>query len=159
MGGFSVVHNRIACNHSRVDADQTLDSQLCFALYSAAKVASNAYREELTALGLTYTQYVTLLALWEQDAVTVRALGERLQLDSGTLSPLLKRLEGMGYVERRRDRSDERLVTVHVTDAGRALQPAVAAARRRVYEGFDFPVEDAVRLRDLATRFSEARTR
>ncbi|BDH58236.1 MarR family winged helix-turn-helix transcriptional regulator [Tsukamurella sp. PLM1] len=136
----------------------TLDEQLCFALYSAARVASNAYRDELSALGLTYTQYVTLLALWEQDGVTVSALGERLRLDSGTLSPLIRRLEGAGLVERRRDQADERLVTVHVTDRGRALRPRVDAARRRVYEKFDLPMEDTVLLRDLANRFCAAHT-
>ncbi|WOC13064.1 hypothetical protein MP11Mi_21610 [Gordonia sp. MP11Mi] len=129
---------------------------MCFALYSASKVASGAYRGELAALGLTYTQYVTLLALWGEDAVTVRDLGDRLRLDSGTLSPLIRRLEKSGYVERHRDQSDERLVTVHVTEAGYALQPAVDAARERVYEGFKLSVDDAVLLRDLAVRFCEA---
>lgn len=139
-----------------MDANRTLDEQLCFALYSAARVASNAYREELSALSLTYTQYVTLLALWERDGVTVSALGERLRLDSGTLSPLIRRLEAAGLVERRRDQADERLVTVHITDAGRALRPRVDAARSRVYEGFNLPVEDAAALRDLANRFCSA---
>lgn len=139
-----------------MDQNQPLDSQLCFALYSAARIASNAYRDGLAELGLTYTQYVTLLALWERDGVTVGALGERLHLDSGTLSPLIRRLEGMDLVERRRDRSDERRVTVHVTDAGRALKPAVAAVQSRVTEGFNLPAEDAIALRDLATRFCEA---
>lgn len=141
-----------------MEANRTLDEQLCFALYSAARVASNAYREELSTLGLTYTQYVTLLALWERDGVTVSALGERLRLDSGTLSPLIRRLEGAGLVERRRDQADERLVTVHVTDAGHALRPRVDAARSRVYEGFNLPVGDAVALRDLANRFCAAHT-
>ena len=152
------MRNRVVCNSYGVEANQTLNEQLCFALYSAARVASNAYREELTALGLTYTQYVTLLALWERDGVTVSALGERLRLDSGTLSPLIRRLEGAGLLERRRDQADERLVTVHVTDAGRALRPRVDAARSRVYEGFDLPVEDAIALRDLANRFCAAHT-
>lgn len=129
---------------------------MCFALYSAARIASNAYREALAALGLTYTQYVTLLALWEHDGVTVSALGDRLHLDSGTLSPLIRRLEGMDLVERRRDQADERLVTVHVTDAGRKLQPRVAAVQREVRAGFNLSPADAVALRDLATRFCAA---
>lgn len=137
----------------QVKEDQQLDAQVCFALYSAARVASNAYRDRLSKLGLTYTQYVTLLALWERDAVTVSTLGERLHLDSGTLSPLIRRLEANGLVERRRDQHDERLVTVHVTDAGRAMQPRVAQVQREVREGFSFSPEDAVALRDLATRF------
>lgn len=139
-----------------MEANQSLDDQLCFALYSASRVASNSYRAELNALGLTYTQYVTLLALWEQDGVTVSSLGERLHLDSGTLSPLIRRLEGMGLVERRRDHADERRVTVHVTEAGHDLRPAVAAAQCRVHEGFNLSPEDAVLLRDLARRFTAA---
>lgn len=129
---------------------------MCFALYSAARIASNAYREALSALGLTYTQYVTLLALWENDGVTVSALGARLHLDSGTLSPLIRRLEGMDLVERRRSRSDERLVAVHVTEAGYALQPKVAAVQREVRAGFNMSPTDAAALRDLALRFCAA---
>ncbi|WP_019204111.1 MarR family winged helix-turn-helix transcriptional regulator [Tsukamurella sp. 1534] len=139
-----------------MERDELLDSQVCFALYSAARVASNAYRDGLAALGLTYTQYVTLLALWERDGVTVSALGERLRLDSGTLSPLIRRLETMGLVERRREQADERLVTVHVTDAGRAMQPRVAGVQRTVRDGFNLSPEEAVLLRDLANRFCAA---
>ncbi|CAM4014678.1 MarR family winged helix-turn-helix transcriptional regulator [Tsukamurella strandjordii] len=136
-----------------MEHEELLDSQVCFALYSASKVAANAYREGLSTLGLTYTQYVTLLALWEQDGITVSALGERLRLDSGTLSPLLRRLEAMELVERRRDQEDERMVTVHVTDSGRAMQPRVAAVQREVRERFNLSPDEAKTLRDLAKRF------
>lgn len=99
-----------------------LESQLCFALYSSQKTLTAAYRDLLAPLGLTYPQYLVMLALWEHDGVTVSRLGERLGLDSGTLSPLLKRLEAAGRVERQRASDDERLVRVHLTEAGRALR-------------------------------------
>lgn len=140
-----------------VDEDLLLDSQVCFALYSAARVASNAYRDGLGELGLTYTQYVTLLALWEEDGVTVSVLGKRLRLDSGTLSPLLRRLQTLGFLEKRREDADERLVTIHLTETGRQLQPRVAAVQRRVRTKFEISPEEAVLLRDLATRFCESR--
>lgn len=142
-----------------VEEDLLLDSQVCFALYSAARVASNAYRDGLGELGLTYTQYVTLLALWEEDGITVSALGKRLRLDSGTLSPLLRRLQTLGVVEKRRADADERLVTIHLTEAGRRLQPQVAAVQRRVQLKFQMSPEEAVLLRDLATRFCESQAR
>lgn len=139
-----------------MEHEELLDSQVCFALYSAARVASNAYRDGLTELGLTYTQYVTLLALWEQDGATVSALGERLRLDSGTLSPLIRRLEAMALVERRRDQADERKVTVHITDEGRAMRPRVAEVQRRTREKFNLSPAEATALRDLAIRFCDA---
>ena len=107
-----------------------LDDQLCFALYSASHLMTKAYRPMLTALGLTYPQYLALLVLWEADDLTVGALGERLYLDSGTLTPLLKQLEAQGLVERRRDPADERQVRIRLTEAGRALE----AETRRHYE-------------------------
>lgn len=140
-----------------MEEDLLLDSQVCFALYSAARVASNAYRDGLGELGLTYTQYVTLLALWEEDGVTVSVLGKRLRLDSGTLSPLLRRLQTLGFLEKRREDADERLVTIHLTETGRQLQPRVAAVQRRVRTKFEISPEEAVLLRDLATRFCESR--
>ncbi|WP_280434208.1 MarR family winged helix-turn-helix transcriptional regulator [Nocardia carnea] len=142
-----------------MEEDLLLDSQVCFALYSAARVASNAYRDGLGELGLTYTQYVTLLALWEKDGITVSALGKRLRLDSGTLSPLLRRLQTLGFVEKRREDADERLVTIHLTETGRRLQPRVADVQRRVRRKFQVSPEEAVLLRDLATRFCESQTR
>ena len=99
-----------------------LDDQLCFALYSASHLMTRAYRPMLAAIGLTYPQYLAMLVLWEADDLTVGALGERLFLDSGTLTPLLKRLEALGHVERRRDPADERQVRVRLTESGRALE-------------------------------------
>lgn len=104
-----------------------LDQQLCFAVYSAAHAFTRFYKPLLSALGLTYPQYLALMVLWESDGLTVSAIGERLLLDSGTLTPLLKRLENMGLVTRRRSASDERQVEVHLTDKGRDLERQAAA--------------------------------
>lgn len=99
-----------------------LDRQLCFALYSASHAMSKAYKPHLDALGLTYPQYVAMLVLWERDGLTVSEIGERLYLDSGTLTPLLKRLEAAGYISRLRDVADERRVLIQLTAAGRKLK-------------------------------------
>lgn len=99
-----------------------LDHQVCFALYSASLAMTKLYKPLLDALGLTYPQYVALLALWERDGLTVSELGERLFLDSGTLTPLLKRLEAAGLVARQRDAQDERRVRITLTPEGRALR-------------------------------------
>lgn len=112
-----------------------LDRQLCFALYSASLAMTKLYTPLLAPLGLTYPQYLVMLALWEGDGVTVSALGQRLHLDSGTLTPLLKRLETAGHLNRQRDALDERRVRVQLTPLGRALKrrarqipPAIACA-------------------------------
>jgi MarR family transcriptional regulator, organic hydroperoxide resistance regulator len=99
-----------------------LEEQLCFAVYSASRALTRAYAPLLSPLGLTYPQYLVLLVLWEQDGESISQLGERLGLDSGTLTPLLKRLEARQLVARGRDLQDERMVRVHLTPAGRALQ-------------------------------------
>ena len=101
---------------------QQLDHQLCFALYSSSLVMTKLYKPVLSALGLTYPQYLVLLVLWETDAVSVSDLGTRLFLDSGTLTPLLKRLETAGWLTRLRAVDDERRVIVSLTSAGRALR-------------------------------------
>jgi DNA-binding MarR family transcriptional regulator len=104
-----------------------LDQQLCFALYDASRALIRAYAPLLAPLGLTYPQYITMLALWEtDDSMTIGSLGDRLHLDSGTLTPLVKRLEQLGLVERRRDPDDERRVVVTLTRRGRELQADAA---------------------------------
>lgn len=112
----------------KLTSDQALrlDNQLCFALYSASHAMSRVYKPHLDALGLTYPQYVAMLVLWEQDALTVSEIGERLFLDSGTLTPLLKRLEAAGYLSRMRDVADERRVLIQLTAAGRKLKAKAA---------------------------------
>lgn len=103
-----------------------LDNQLCFALYSASLAMTKLYKPLLDAIGLTYPQYLVMLALWERDGETVSALGDRLHLDSGTLTPLLKRLESAGMVSRLRDTADERRVLIRLTPAGRRLRARAA---------------------------------
>lgn len=100
----------------------SLDNQLCFALYSASLSMTRLYKPLLDELALTYPQYLVMLALWEADGVTVSDLGTRLSLDSGTLTPLLKRLEATGYLSRMRDVADERRVLIRLRAEGRALR-------------------------------------
>ena len=92
-----------------------LDRQLCFPLYAAARKAVSAYTPYLKPLDLTYTQYITFMVLWEKDGLTIGEIGERLHLDNGTLTPLLKKMEKQGYITRKRDQEDERKVTIHLT--------------------------------------------
>jgi MarR family transcriptional regulator, organic hydroperoxide resistance regulator len=108
------------------NASLLLDNQLCFALYSASLAMTKLYKPLLDALGLTYPQYLVLLVLWECDGPTVSALGERLGLDSGTLTPLLKRMEACGLLARKRSSEDERRVHVWLTSAGQQLQTQAA---------------------------------
>ncbi|ABE42582.1 MarR family winged helix-turn-helix transcriptional regulator [Polaromonas sp. JS666] len=108
------------------DAMLLLDNQLCFALYSTSLAMTRLYKPLLDELGLTYPQYLTMLVLWEQDGLTVSELGQRLYLDSGTLTPLLKRLETSGFISRIRAVEDERRVHITLTAAGRKLKAQAA---------------------------------
>lgn len=125
-----------------------LDEQLCFALYAASRRMTAVYRPMLEALGLTYPQYLVMLVLWERDGLTVRELGARLQLDSGTLTPLLKRLEQAGLLGRRRRQSDEREVEITLTEAGHKLRERAAEIPRCMAERLCMSVDAFVRLRD-----------
>jgi DNA-binding MarR family transcriptional regulator len=111
---------------------QRLDRQLCFALYSGSLVMTKLYKPLLGALGLTYPQYLVLLVLWEGDGIGVGELGERLYLDSGTLTPLLKRMQAAGWLSRDRAADDERRVIVRLTPAGRALRRKAEAVPMQV---------------------------
>lgn len=127
-----------------------LDAQLCFPLYSATRAVTRAYGDLLADSGLTYPQYLTLLALWGTDEpMSVGALGERLQLDSGTLTPLLKRLEARGIVVRRRDAHDERRVLIELTDEGRALQDELAGVPGDLVKAMTITRAEAAELRRL----------
>jgi MarR family transcriptional regulator, organic hydroperoxide resistance regulator len=110
----------------------TLDEQLCFALYTASRAMTSCYRPMLDALGLTYPQYLVLLVLWERGETPVTGIGQALQLETGTLSPLLKRLESLGLVTRTRQPGDERSVLVGLTAEGRALEARSAAVQDEV---------------------------
>ncbi|MEW2357201.1 MarR family transcriptional regulator [Spirillospora sp. NPDC029432] len=129
-----------------------LDHQVCFALHSTSRAFDALYRSELRGLGLTYPQYLVMLALWETDGLTVKALGARLRLDSGTLSPLIKRMETAGLVERRRDRRDERSVSVHLTAKGAALKERAARVPHRVLAASGLDAEEMRTLHALLDR-------
>lgn len=128
--------------------DQALliDNQLCFALYSASLSMSKAYKPHLDTLGVTYPQYVVLLVLWERDGLTVSEIGERLYLDSGTLTPLLKRLEEAGLLTRTRDTTDERRVLIALTAAARKLKARAAGIPRCMLQATQCSLSEAASL-------------
>ncbi|WP_347220990.1 MarR family winged helix-turn-helix transcriptional regulator [Mycolicibacterium poriferae] len=128
-----------------------LEDQLCFALYSASRAVSSAYRPLLDELNLTYPQYLVLLVLWEDDACTIGQLGDRLHLDSGTLSPLIKRLEAAGLVRRQRSNADERRVDVTLTAEGRALEDRAACIPERLLGSTDADPAQLAALREALT--------
>jgi MarR family transcriptional regulator, organic hydroperoxide resistance regulator len=123
-----------------------LDMQLCFALYSASLAMTKLYKPLLAPLGLTYPQYLVMLVLWEHDGLPVSAIGERLTLDSGTLTPLLKRLEAAGLVQRLRDAGDERRVLVQLTTAGRAMKERALAVPQQVLCATDCQLDEVSQL-------------
>jgi len=125
-----------------------LDAQLCFAVYSAAHAYNRLYRPLLDRLRLTYPRYLVLLVLWEMDGPTVKALGERLYLDSGTLTPLLKRLEAAGLLARERSADDERQVFIRLTDAGRKLKAEAAGIPPIIGGAFGGSQQDAKLLKE-----------
>jgi MarR family transcriptional regulator, organic hydroperoxide resistance regulator len=127
-----------------------LDRQLCFALYSASRAMTRAYAPLLEPLGLTYPQYLVMLVLWEEESASVKKLGARLALDSGTLTPLLKRLEQRGLVSRRRDAEDERVVRIDLTAAGKQLRARARGVPAEVACRTGFDVTKAAERRRLA---------
>lgn len=140
---------------STVDRALRLDNQLCFALYSTSLAMSKTYQPPLAKLGLTYPQYLAMLVLWETDGLMVSAIGERLFLDSGTLTPLLKRLEASGLIARQRDLHDERRVHVKLTAAGRALKLKAAKIPACVASQTQCSLPE---LRSLSVRIKALRT-
>jgi DNA-binding MarR family transcriptional regulator len=125
-----------------------LDRQLCFALYGAAQRVTRLYRPLLDALGLTYPQYLAMLVLWEESPRTVGAMGDALDLDSSTLTPLLKRLEAGGLIDRRRDPKDERRVIVALTDKGLALRDRALSIPEQIFCQVGLPLDELVTLRE-----------
>jgi DNA-binding MarR family transcriptional regulator len=132
-----------------------LSKQLCFALYSTSHAFTRAYKPLLAPLDLTYPQYLVMLVLWEEDDVTVKEIGARLQLDSGTLTPLLKRLDAAGLVSRIRDSGDERQVRVLLTEAGRHLKAKAEGIPKRLAEAIGEPIAEIVALRDQLTEIRD----
>ncbi|MBD0693362.1 MarR family winged helix-turn-helix transcriptional regulator [Streptomyces sp. CBMA123] len=133
-----------------------LDQQICFSLNAASRAFGGVYRVLLRDLGLTYPQYLVMLVLWEDGELPVKRIGERLRLDSGTLSPLLKRLEAAGLVRRERSPEDERSVTVGLTVEGSALRERAGQVPRRLLTATGLPVEDLAALRVLLERVTVA---
>ncbi|WP_443049801.1 MarR family winged helix-turn-helix transcriptional regulator [Streptomyces sp. NBC_00287] len=137
-----------------------LDRQICFSLHAAARAFNGVYRVILKDLGLTYPQYLVMLVLWEHGDLPVKKLGEHLRLDSGTLSPLLKRLESAGLVRRERSARDERSVEVRLTEEGSALREQALQVPRRIAAATGFDVEEIGALRsrldELTTALDEA---
>ena len=126
-----------------------LENQLCFPLYAAARQVVSLYTPYLRSLGITYTQYIVFLVLWERDGIPVGELGRRLYLDNGTLTPLLKKLESAGYLTRSRAAEDERIVTVSLTESGRALREQAREIPLKVGSCIGLEEKDAVMLYDL----------
>ena len=133
------------------DAVPKLGDQICFAFYSASRAITARYRELLAPLGVTYPQYLVLLVLWETDSITVSELGDRLQLDSGTLSPLLRRMEKAGLLERSRRSEDERSVQVSLTTHGNGLRLLSVGVPELVCDATGLPLEELQRLTGQVT--------
>ncbi|MGA5820181.1 MarR family winged helix-turn-helix transcriptional regulator [Kitasatospora sp. NPDC094028] len=133
-----------------------LDQQICFSLNAASRAFGGVYRVLLKDLGLTYPQYLVMLVLWEDGDLPVKRIGERLRLDSGTLSPLLKRLEAAGLVRRERSPEDERSVTVRLTAEGSELRARAGQVPRRLLTATGLPIEDMAALRVLLDRVTGA---
>ena len=132
-----------------------LDQQLCFALYAASRSVTAIYRPLLEPLGLTYPQYLVMLVLWEQDGLTVGELGQRLQLDSGTLTPLLKRLQAAGHLTRQRRQQDEREVDIRLTEAGLALRDRAEGIPACLAQCMQLPFDQMTALRDELHRLTQ----
>jgi DNA-binding MarR family transcriptional regulator len=132
-----------------------LDDQLCFALYAASRAVTARYRPALDQLGLTYPQFLVLMVLWEQDGQPVHAIADRLQLDTGTMSPLLKRLAAAGLLTRERSTTDERQVLVHLTDAGRALERPACSVSGMMIDALQLSQEEFTELKTQLTTITE----
>jgi len=140
--------SKINISSSTPTASLLLSEQLCFALYSTTLGMNKVYRKLLRELGVTYPQYLVLLVLWEKDALTVSEIGERLFLDSATLTPLLKRMETQGLLERIRAKADERQVIVSLTQQGRELQGRAKAVPNGVFCATECSPDELTSIRD-----------
>ncbi len=130
-----------------------LDKQLCFPLYAAANLIVKLYAPLLAEIDLTYPQYLVLLVLWEQSPLSVGELGTRLYLDSGTLTPLLKRLEAKELIDRRRDENDERRVLIYLSAKGKTLKKHAACIPMRLIQDLDLDVEEVAAMRETMKNF------
>jgi len=133
-------------------ADLKLENQLCFPIYALSREITTMYRPLLDELGLTYPQYLVLLVLWEEEHQTVNQLGEKLRLDSGTLTPLLKRLEQKGIVIRNRSTVDERVVNVSLTREGKALKNKAVCIPEQLADSLTITIDELVQLRSIINK-------
>ena len=133
-----------------------LENQLCFPLYVCSKEIVRRYRPYLDPLDITYTQYITMMALWEKDGVSVKDLGRRLHLDSGTLTPLLRKLEEKGFIERDRSSDDERSVTISVTEEGYGLRDKAKDIPASVGSCLEISEKDATALYSILNRLMDS---
>ncbi len=135
-----------------------LKNQLCFPLYACSKEIVRMYKPFLDELDLTYTQYITMMVLWEQKQVSVKELGEQLYLDSGTLTPVLKKLEQKGYIKRERSKEDERVLVVTVTESGEKLQEAALCVPMQIGSCVNLSPEEAQTLYGLLYKVLDGKT-
>lgn len=126
-----------------------LKNQLCFPLYACAKEVVRGYKPYLDEIGLTYTQYIAMMVLWEHESINVKTLGEYLYLDSGTLTPLLKRLESAGFIDRNRDLNDERNVIIKLTSKGKQLEQAASSIPEKIQKCLPITQDEAKTLYEL----------
>jgi DNA-binding MarR family transcriptional regulator len=129
-----------------------LDNQLCFSLYACSRAISRMYRPLLDELGLTYPQYLVMMVLWDKDETTVKELCDLLDLDSGTLTPMLKRMEGAGLLQRQRSKQDERVVVVRLTETGRALQEQAICIPQALVDSSGMQIEEMIQLQHQLKR-------
>ncbi|KPB03825.1 MarR family winged helix-turn-helix transcriptional regulator [Bacillus sp. CHD6a] len=135
-----------------MESNLKLDNQLCFKIYSAEKKMMKLYRSYLDELGITYSQYLVLLVLWEKDAISVKELGEKLILDSGTLTPMLKRMETNQLITRSRSKKDERSVVITLTPKGKGLNKQVECIPNKFLEKVSLDTDELKALSELLTK-------
>ena len=126
-----------------------LDNQLCFSLYAASREVIKTYKPLLDKYGLTYTQYIAMLVVWEYEKITVKEMGQKLHLDSGTLTPVLKKLLSMELIDKYRDKDDDRVVIVEVTEKGRKMKDEIIEVPEKMYCKFGKNIENVVELKRL----------
>ncbi|MGI5950086.1 MarR family winged helix-turn-helix transcriptional regulator [Peptoniphilus sp.] len=129
--------------------EMKLKNQFCFPIYAASRQVTQLYTPLLKPLGLTYTQYLVFLVLWEEDGITVGEICNRLMLDNGTISPVLKKIETLGYIERRRSKNDDRVVIIYLTEKGKDLQEKAKDIPEKMLNCVNLPKDKAIELRSL----------
>ncbi len=141
-------------NKSKLNMEDLLklDKQLCFSVYVLHREIMQCYRPILKNIGLTYPQYITMMALWERDDLTVNQVGEILQLDNGTLTPLLKRLESKGYLTRKRSKEDERVVKIHLTEKGQKLKEQATCIPMELAKAMNLSIDEMMQLKNLSDK-------